>query len=296
MSMRRTAVETPLNTRRFLVAPGERVDLGSLPTLPPFASRDKTVLRKMLESHVSRFAELQEAMYAESRQALLLVFQGMDASGKDSTIKHVTTGVNPQGFRISNFSQPTNKDIEYSYLHRHWMTLPERGRIGIFNRSHYEEVVTLRVNPELLAGRRLPPRPVDDGFWDERLRDIVAFERHLVRNGTTIIKFFLHISKKEQKARLLERLSDPTKHWKFNPADLEARARWDDYTHAYESAFEATSTQQAPWYVIPGDSKPAMRVVVAAIIVETLAGMKPRYPEPGPEMSRAIKAARKVLS
>ena len=250
----------------------------------------------MLDNYVTRFAELQEAMYAERRQALLLVFQGMDAAGKDSTIKHVTTGVNPQGFRVSNFRRPTYKDMEYSYLHRHWMNLPERGRIGIFNRSHYEEVVTLRVNPDLLAGRRLPPRPVDDTFWAERLRDIVAFEQHLVRNGTTIVKFFLNISKKEQKARLLERLNDPTKHWKFDPADLEARARWDDYQRAYESAFEATSTKQAPWYVIPGDNKPAMRVAVAAVIVDALARMKPRYPEPDAAMARAIKAARKALS
>ena len=250
----------------------------------------------MLETHVARFAELQEAMYAESRQALLLVFQGMDASGKDSTIKHVTTGVNPQGFRVSNFRQPTYKDMEYSYLHRHWMTLPERGRIGIFNRSHYEEVVTLRVNPDLLAGRRLPPRRIDDAFWEERLRDIVAFERHLVGNGTTIVKFFLNISRKEQRERLLDRLNDPTKHWKFDPADLEARSRWNDYLKAYESAFAVTSTKQAPWYVVPGDNKPAMRVIVAAIIVEALAGMKPRYPEPDAALLRAIKTARKALA
>ena len=285
-----------INTRRYRIAPGEKVDLESLATVPSFVRRGKSALREMLDRTVTRFAELQEAMYAESRQALLLVFQGMDASGKDSTIKHVTTGVNPQGFRVSNFRQPTYKDMEYSYLHRHWMTLPERGRIGIFNRSHYEEVVTLRVNPDLLAGRRLPPRPVDDAFWDERLRDIVAFEHHLVGNGTTIVKFFLNVSKKEQKARLLERLNDPTKHWKFDPADLEARARWDDYKRAYESAFEATSTKLAPWYVIPGDNKPAMRVVVAAVIVDTLARMKPRYPEPDPAMARAIKAARKALA
>ena len=276
--------------------PDQNVDLDKLPTLPTIAQRGKSSLREMLETHVARFAELQEAMYAESRQALLLVFQGMDASGKDSTIKHVTTGVNPQGFRVSNFRQPTYKDMEYSYLHRHWMTLPERGRIGIFNRSHYEEVVTLRVNPDLLAGRKLPPRRIDDAFWEERLRDIVAFERHLGRNGTTIVKFFLNISKKEQRERLLQRLNDPTKHWKFDPTDLEARSRWDDYLTAYESAFAVTSTKQAPWYVIPGDNKPAMRVIVAAIIVETLAAMKPRYPEPDATLLRAIKSARKALA
>ena len=267
-----------------------------MPTLPGIARRGKSELRNMLGQRVSRFAELQEALYAESRRALLLVFQGMDASGKDSTIKHVTTGVNPQGFRVSNFRQPTYKDMEYSYLHRHWTTLPERGRIGIFNRSHYEEVVTLRVNPELLAGRRLPPQPIDDAFWTERLRDIVAFERHLVRNGTTIVKFFLNVSKKEQKARLLERLNDPTKHWKFDPSDLEARSRWNDYRSAYESAFEATSTKRAPWYIIPSDHKPAMRVIVTSIIIETLAAMKPRYPEPDAALLRAIRSARKALA
>ena len=168
------------------------------------------------------------------------------ASGKDSAIKWVTSGVNPQGFRVSSFTRPTSQEIEHTWLHRHWLTLPERGRIGIFNRSHYEEVVTLRVHPEFLAARKLPPRPVDETFWDERLADIVAFERHLASNGTTVLKFYLNVSRAEQKRRLSDRLRNPEKHWKFDPSDLEARKRWDAYQRAYEAAFQATSTPTAP--------------------------------------------------
>ena len=219
----------------------------------------------------------------------------MDAAGKDSTVKHVTSGVNPQGFRITNFTRPTFKEMEYSWLQRHWPALPERGRIGIFNRSHYEEAVTLRVFPDLLAARKLPLRKVDDGFWQERLRDILAFERHLVRNGTTVVKFFLHVSKKEQKKRLLGRLRDPAKNWKFDPADMVARGRWDDYQCAYQAAFDATSTPETPWYVVPADHKGAMRAIVATIVVHALTAMAPRFPTPDANLRREIVAARKVL-
>ena len=279
----------------FRVDPGCAVVLDALPTLPAAAALRPKKLRKLLAAEVRKFARLQERLYAESRQALLLVFQGMDAAGKDSTIKHVTSGVNPQGFRVTNFTRPTFKEMEYSWLQRHWPALPERGRIGIFNRSHYEEAVTLRVYPDLLAARKLPPQPVDDNFWQERLRDIVAFERHLARNGTTVVKFFLNVSKEEQKARLVGRLNRPAKHWKYDPSDIEARSRWDAYHAAYEAAFAATSTTEAPWYIVPADSKPAMRLIVASIIVETLAGMAPEFPKPDAKLLQAIEEARQAL-
>ena len=271
------------------------VDLAALPTRPALAAVGNRKLRALLGTEVTRFATLQERLYAESRRALLLVFQGMDAAGKDSTVKHVTSGVNPQGFRITNFTRPTFKEMEYSWLQRHWPALPERGRIGIFNRSHYEEAVTLRVFPDLLAARKLPLRKVDDGFWQERLRDILAFERHLVRNGTTVVKFFLHVSKKEQKKRLLGRLRDPAKNWKFDPADMVARGRWDEYQRAYQAAFNATSTSETPWYIVPADHKGAMRAIVATIVVHALAAMAPRFPTPDAKLRREIVSARKAL-
>lgn len=285
----------PIHATDYLASPGSTVDLASLATLSRIAAHGKKALRAQLRKRVRRFGVLQEALYAESRQALLLIFQGMDAAGKDSTIKYVTTGVNPQGFRVSNFQRPTRKDIEHSYLRRHWLALPERGRIGIFNRSHYEEVVTLRVHPELLAQRKLPPQPAGPGFWRQRLVDIAAFEAHLAANGTAVAKFFLNVSKAEQKRRLLRRLNNPTKLWKFDAADLEARQRWDDYRRAYEAAFAATSTPNAPWYIVPADDKPAMRVIVASIIVETLAAMQPRYPAPDDAQRARVAAARAAL-
>ena len=285
----------PPSPSEFRVEPGCPVHLDALPTLPELATLRRRKLRDLLTEQVRLFSRLQERLYAESRQALLLVFQGMDAAGKDSTIKHVTSGVNPQGFRVTNFTRPTFKEMEHSWLQRHWPALPERGRIGIFNRSHYEEAVTLRVYPDLLAARKLPPQPVDDNFWRERLRDIVAFEQHLARNGTTVVKFFLNVSKEEQKQRLVDRLNRPAKHWKFDPSDLAARNRWDAYHQAYEAAFEATSSVEAPWYIVPADSKPAMRLIVAHIIVETLAAMAPEFPKPDAKLQQAIHEARTAL-
>lgn len=282
-------------TKDFRIVPGARLDLRALPTLPPFASLGKHKLRKALQARVKRFSRLQELLYAEDRRAVLLVFQGMDASGKDSAIKRVTSGVNPQGFRVTNFTRPNAREIEYSWLHRHWLTLPERGRIGIFNRSHYEEVVTMRVHPEYLAGRKLPPIPVNEAFWDERLGDIVAFEDHLVRSGTTVLKFFLNVSPEEQRRRLTDRLRNPKKYWKFDPSDLEARLRWDAYGRAYEQAFEATTKDAAPWYVVPADNKPAARVVIASIIVEALTAMDPRFPDADEALVKDIETLRRSL-
>ncbi len=279
----------------YRVAPGETADLAHAPTLADIAHYEKTALQAMLAERVSRFAALQERLYAEDRRALLLIFQGLDAAGKDGTIKYVTSGVNPQGIRVSTFRRPTIQEIEHSWLRRHWLALPERGRIGIFNRSHYEEVVTVRVHPELLAARKLPPRPVDDAFWDERLRDIAAFEHHLASSGTVVVKFFLNVSKDEQLQRLLGRLNNPDKHWKFDPSDLQAQRRWKDYRRAYDAAIRATSKPHAPWYVIPADSKLAARVIVASIIVDALTAMDPRFPEPDDAMRAKIEAARKAI-
>ena len=300
----------------YRVAPDATVDLAAWPTRPPLAERSRAVLRRKLRRRVRRFAALQEKLYAERRQALLLIFQGMDAAGKDSTVKYVTSGVNPQGFVITNFGPPTAEQLRHSWLQRHWAVLPGRGRIGIFNRSHYEEVVTLRAQPHLLAGRRLfagaahpqaapttrligettSTAPPDEDFWQQRYSDIVAFEQHLATDGTTIVKFFLHISKEEQRQRLLRRLDDPAKRWKFDPSDVQARRLWDDYQSAYGAALGATSTATAPWYVIPADSKPAARVLVASIVVATLKAMAPRFPEPLATQQSELDAARKMLA
>lgn len=285
----------PVHGADYRVIAGKSAELKSIPTRPAIARYAKDALREALRQQVERFAELQGRLYAERRRALLVVFQGMDAAGKDSTIKHVTSGVNPQGFHVTNFTRPSATEIKHTWLHRHYLALPERGRIGIFNRSHYEEVVTVRVYPELLARQRLPPSKVNAAFWKVRLRDIAAFEKHLAANGTTVVKFFLHVSKQEQERRLLERLDDPAKNWKFDPTDLAARQHWQDFEHAYEAAFAATSTEDSPWYVIPADSKPAMRVIVATIVVETLAALDPHFPAPSATLQEAIKSARETL-
>ena len=269
-----------INLADCRIEPGVVVDLAGLPTRPPLADRRAKLLRRKLRKRVKRLAALQEKLYAERRQALLLVFQGMDAAGKDSTIKYVTSGVNPQGFLVSNFGPPSAEELRHSWLKRHWTALPGRGSIGIFNRSHYEEVVTLRAQPELLARRKLLAQPPDERFWQQRFEDIMNFEAHLASDGTAVIKFFLHISKEEQRRRLRRRLDKPAKYWKFDPSDLHARSLWDDYQRAYAAAIAATSTAAAPWYVIPADSKPAARVLVASVVVAALEAMAPSFPQP----------------
>lgn len=272
--------KVPVNIDEHRIEPATVVDLFALPTRSALAERRPGALKRMLRKRVKRLASLQEKLYAERRRALLLVFQGMDAAGKDSNIKYVTSGVNPQGFLVTNFGPPSSEELRHSWLQRHWEALPGRGSIGIFNRSHYEEVVTLRAQPDLLARRNLPTQQIDESFWQQRFDDIVNFEEHLSSDGTAVIKFFLHISKEEQRRRLRRRLDKPAKYWKFDPSDLRARSLWDDYQHAYAAAIAATSTAAAPWYVIPADSKPAARVLVASIIVATLKAMAPSFPPP----------------
>jgi PPK2 family polyphosphate:nucleotide phosphotransferase len=238
---------------------------------------DKAAKRR-LEEGVERLADAQELLWASSTHALLLVFQAMDAAGKDSTIKHVMSGVNPQGVHVVSFKKPSSEELDHDFLWRISRALPESGRIGIFNRSHYEEVVALRVHPEWLEHQNLPEGDWGDEFWKARFDDINAFEHHLARNGTSIVKFFLHVSKDEQKRRFLARLDTPDKTWKFNTADIAERARWDDYMAAYESAITATSTQWAPWFVIPADNKHVMQAMVASIIVDAISALDLHFP------------------
>jgi PPK2 family polyphosphate:nucleotide phosphotransferase len=251
--------------------------------------------RELLAKGVARMAELQDKLYAQDRWALLLIFQGMDAAGKDGVIKHVMSGISPLGCQIYAFKTPSEEDLDHDYLWRHVKCLPQRGRIGIFNRSHYEEVLIVRVHPEILANERMPAPLVTKKIWQERFEDICAFEHYLSRNGFVIRKFFLHVSKKEQKKRILDRLQRPEKNWKFSAPDLQEREHWDEYMDAYEEAIANTATPQAPWFVIPADNKWFTRLAVAAAIVDTLDGLNLAYPKVDAQKKKELEAARKVL-
>jgi PPK2 family polyphosphate:nucleotide phosphotransferase len=267
--------------------PGDTGELGS---------EDKPRAKEVLASGVEWLAEEQNKLYAQNSWAVLLVFQAMDAAGKDSTIKHVMSGVNPQGCQVYSFKQPSTEELDHDFLWRTMRALPERGRIGIFNRSYYEEVLVVRVHPEFLQGQRLPPGLVGREVWDDRLTDIAAFERYLARNGVLILKFFLNVSRKEQKQRFLERLDQPDKNWKFSAADVKERARWNDYMHAYEAAIRATAAKHAPWYVVPADNKWYTRLVVAAAIVEAMERLRLEYPAVGAAQRKELAAARAALA
>jgi PPK2 family polyphosphate:nucleotide phosphotransferase len=251
--------------------------------------------RAVLARGVEELSEAQELLWASDTYALLIVFQAMDAAGKDSAIEHVMTGVNPQGVQVVGFRQPSPEELDHDFLWRISKALPERGRIGIFNRSHYEEVVALRVHPEWLEGQKLPPATRGPALWDERYEDINAFERHLDRNGTKIVKFFLHVSKEAQKERFLARLDTPGKEWKFNAVDVSERALWNDYMAAFEAALSATSTPWAPWYVIPADHKWLTQALVARILVDTIQALDLGWPEVTEKESKANLEARKTL-
>ena len=235
-------------------------------------------------------------LYAQDRWSLLLVFQAMDAAGKDGTIKHVMSGVNPQGCQVFSFKQPSSEDLYHDFLWRYSKCLPERGRIGIFNRSYYEEVLVVRVHREILSRQKLPAPLVNKHIWDERLSDIAHFEDYLTRQGTVILKFFLNVSRKEQKKRFMERLEKPDKHWKFSPADVHERKFWDDYMHAFEEAIRATASEHAPWYVVPADNKWFTRLLVAAAIVEAVEKLYLTSPTVDPEKRRELQTIRAALS
>jgi PPK2 family polyphosphate:nucleotide phosphotransferase len=257
---------------------------------------DKGDAARLLHQGTAWLAEEQEMLYAEGRRSVLLVFQAMDAAGKDSTIKHVMSGVNPQGCQVFSFKHPSSEDLGHDFLWRYVKCLPERGRFGLFNRSYYEEVLIVRVHNEILKGRKLPPELIGKHIWDERLSDIAQFEDYLTRLGTTVLKFFLHLSRKEQRKRLMDRLDKPEKHWKFSLADLHEREFWDRYMHAFEQAIRATASKHAPWFVVPADNKWFTRLVVAAAIAMTLEKFDLAYPEVSAEMKRDIAAARAALA
>jgi PPK2 family polyphosphate:nucleotide phosphotransferase len=248
-----------------------------------------------LKDDIARMAELQNQLYAQGCWALLLIFQAMDAAGKDSVIKHVMSGVNPQGCQVFSFKAPSQEDLQHDFLWRTTRDLPERGRIGIFNRSYYEEVLVVRVHPEILKAEKVSPSLVTKNIWQERFEDIRYLERHLARNGTVVRKFFLHLSKKEQKRRFLARLDEPAKNWKFSAADVHEREYWDDYQKAYEEMIQNTASKHAPWYVVPADNKWFAHLTIAAAIVETLVELKLSYPDVDATKRKELAAARKTL-
>ncbi len=276
--------------------PGAKVNLKKWPTkVKPFC-KSKKRYQKLLETHVEALSTLQQLLYASNRYALLLIFQGMDAAGKDGAIRHVMSGVNPQGCEVFSFKQPTADELEHDFLWRTNRHLPERGRIGIFNRSYYEEVLVVRVHPEMLHSQGLSEELLDEKtIWKERYRSIADLENHLHRNGTKVIKFFLHLSKDEQRKRFLERIDEPDKNWKFSLADIHERKYWKHYMKAYEDCLAATSTQHAPWFIVPADDKENTRLIVSRIVLDTLDEFKMAYPKTTMKRRRELKSIRKEL-
>jgi PPK2 family polyphosphate:nucleotide phosphotransferase len=275
--------------KKFRLADVDPGDIGHL------RAEDKAAAKQALAVGVEALAALQDMLYAQDRWAVLLIFQAMDAAGKDGAIKHVMSGVNPQGCQVASFKSPTSEDLDHDYMWRCQKQLPERGRIGIFNRSYYEEVLVVRVHPEFLEKQKLPADLIDKDVFERRYRDIRAYERYLGANGILVRKFFLHVSRKEQKRRFLERLQDPAKNWKFSGADLAEREHWKDYMAAYEEMIRETATEQAPWYVVPADNKWYTRVVVAAGVVDALASLDLRYPEVPESQMATLRKARQAL-
>ena len=285
------------DARGFLVRPGRKLKLARCPTDVPKLYRNEKDAEEQLARQVARTSELQDVLYASDRHSLLLIFQAMDAAGKDGAIKHVLSGVNPLGCQVSSFKQPSAEELDHDFLWRTTLRLPERGRIGIFNRSYYEEVLVVRVHPQYLAAQRLPEGAVEArDFWEGRLRSIRDHEAHLHRNGTRILKFFLHVSHEEQRKRFLDRIDHPDKNWKFNLGDVEERGYWDDYMRAYEEALAATSTQDSPWYVIPADDKKNARLLISQAMNATLESMGLAYPKLDRKRLAELKAARKLLA
>ncbi len=278
------------NGRKFSL---NDVDPGDTLGIKP---EDKLVAGETLRQGVASICHLQEMLYAQDKWALLLIFQAMDAAGKDGTIKHVLSGVNPQGCEVHSFKAPTNEDLDHDFLWRCICRLPERGRLGIFNRSYYEETLVVRVHPDLLGKQKLPPSLVGKNIWKERFEDIRHFERYLDRNGVVVRKFFLHLSRKEQKRRFLARLQDPEKHWKFSSADTREREYWDDYMAAYEDVVRHTATEEAPWYVIPADNKWFTRLIVSSVVIDTLSSLHLEFPAVDPAKLKELAAARTTLN
>ncbi|MCE1273763.1 MAG: polyphosphate kinase 2 family protein [Chlorobiaceae bacterium] len=284
------------NHESLKIREGEKVDLRKRPTRTDPLYRSKKEYREMLAEHVSQLSRIQQIHYADDRYAILLIFQAMDAAGKDGVIRHVMSGVNPQGCEVYSFKHPSPEELDHDFLWRTSRCLPERGRIGIFNRSYYEEVLIVRVHPEILEMQKIPHELTRDGsIWEHRYRSIVDLEKHLHCNGTRIVKFFLHISKDEQRKRFLDRIDEPEKNWKFSIADIEERKFWDRYMDAYEVCLSATSTKNSPWYAVPADDKENARLIVSEIIVETMKSLDLNYPEISSERQKELIDIRKRL-
>ncbi len=286
-----------INSEDFCIGVGTKINLKKWETRGDLFYKSKEHYHNRLLEHVAQLSALQQLLYASNTHALLLIFQAMDAAGKDGVIKHVMSGVNPQGCQVFSFKHPSASELQHDFLWRTTRDLPERGRIGIFNRSYYEEVLIARVHPEILRTEGLPDLPPnEDMVWRERYRSIVDLERHLYRNGTRIIKFFLHISKEEQGKRFIERIDDPEKNWKFGVGDIAERKFWKQYRHAYEDCLAATSTKEAPWYVIPADDKKNTRLIVSQIILDTLRGLQMTYPKMDAKRLGELQSIRKRLA
>jgi len=285
-----------IRSKEFVVPQGASVDLGKRPTLVKPAYKSKEDYERQLADHVEQLSRRQQLLYASNRYAVLLVFQGMDSAGKDCVIKHVMSGVNPQGCQVFSFKHPSVAELQHDFLWRTTQHLPERGRIGIFNRSYYEEVLITRVHPDILHAEGIPglPRREKD-IWRDRYRSIVDLEAHLHANGTRIVKFFLHLSKEEQRKRFLERIDDPDKNWKFVAADMEERDCWKQYTKAYENCLAATSTRDSPWYVVPADDKENARLIVSQVVVDTMDSLKMAYPKASASRKRELARIREQL-
>ena len=286
-----------IHTKDFRVARRDDVDLGRWPTKVDQVYKSKKQYHEMLEDQIAQLSSQQQLLYASNRYAVLLIFQAMDAAGKDGSIKHVMSGVNPQGCQVFSYKHPSPAELEHDFLWRTTRDLPARGRIGIFNRSYYEEVLIARVHPEILRGEGLPdPHHNDKTVWHDRYRSIKDLERHLYDNGTRIIKFFLHLSKNEQRKRFLERIDEPEKNWKFSLDDIEERKFWKHYMKAYEECLGATSTRELSWYVVPADDKENARLIVSQIVLDTLDGLKMSYPKTGTKHRQELQAIRKRLA
>lgn len=283
-----------IETKRFRVHEGKRVNLKNWPTRIKALCGSKDGYQETLHEHIERLSKLQRAFYADNRFALLLIFQAMDAAGKDSAIQHVMSGVNPQGCQVFSFKHPSAMELAHDFLWRSARVLPERGHIGIFNRSYYEEVLVVRVHKNILQAERVP-EAASEKLWKHRYQSIRNFERHLHRNGTHIVKFFLHVSKDEQRERFLSRIDNPEKNWKFSADDLKERACWKDYMDAYAECLNATSTDDCPWYVIPADDKPDARLIVSQVILETMESLKPRFPKVSQERRKELLRIREQL-
>jgi PPK2 family polyphosphate:nucleotide phosphotransferase len=280
----------------YRVSPGTQVDLDKHPTAVRPSYRSKRQYRDLLSAHVKELGAQQELLYASDRYALLMIFQGMDAAGKDGAIAHVMSGVNPQGCRVVSFKQPNPSELKHDFLWRTVRELPERGQIGIFNRSYYEEVLIVRVHPEILRAERLPEELMDEkGIWRDRYRSIVDLEQHLTRNGTCVVKFFLHLSKDEQRRRFIQRIETAEKNWKFSAADIAERQHWKQYMKAYERCLSATSTHQAPWYIVPADDKPNARLIVSRIVLDTFEQFHLHFPKSSASRRRELRLLRKQL-